>query len=39
MNYVLMDTSYIVFWVSICVRNMSVKNFALVAFLSYMESL
>ena len=30
-NYVVMDTSNIVLWVSVCVRNMNVKDFALTA--------
>ena len=30
MNYVVMDTSNIVLWVSVCVRNM--QDFALAAF-------
>ena len=29
MNYVVMDMSNIVLWVSVCVRNMNVKDFAL----------
>ena len=39
MKYVDMDTSNIVLWVSVCIRNMDVKDFALAAFKSYMESL
>ena len=45
MNYVVMDTSSIVLWVSVCVRNMSVnidsvKDFTWQHFkVSYMESL
>ena len=38
-KYVVMDTSNIVLWVSVCIRNMDVKDFALAAFKSYMESL
>ena len=38
-KYVVMDTSNIVLWVSVCIRNMNVKDFILVAFKSYMESL
>ena len=30
-NYVVVDTSNIVLWVSVCVRNMNVKDFALTA--------
>ena len=33
MNYVVIDTSNIVLWVSVCVRNMNVKkDLALAAF-------
>ena len=35
MNYVVMDMSNIVLWVSVCVRNMNVKNFALTALKLY----
>ena len=38
-KYVVMDTSNIVLWVSVCIRNMNVKDFTLAAFKSYMESL
>ena len=31
-NYVVMDTINIVLWVSVCVKNMNVKDFALEAF-------
>ena len=36
MNYVVIDTSNIVLWVSVCVRNMNVKDFA---FLKLYEKL
>ena len=32
MKYVVMDTSNIVLWVSVCIRNMNVKDFTLAAF-------
>ena len=38
-KYVDMDTNNIVLWVSVCIRNMDVKDFALATFKSYMESL
>ena len=38
-KYVVMDTSNIVLWVSVCIRNMNVKDFTLAAFKSFMESL
>ena len=38
-NYIVMDTSNIVLWVSVCVRNMNAKDFALTALLSYTKSL
>ena len=30
-NYVVMDTSNIVLWVSVCERNVNIKDFALTA--------
>ena len=37
MNYVVMDTSSIVLWVSVCIRNMNVY-LALAAFLKELSS-
>ena len=31
-NYIVMDTSSTVLWVSVCVRNINVKDFTLAAF-------
>ena len=39
MNYVVIDTSNFALWVSVCVRNVNVKDLALAAFKSYKESL
>ena len=35
-NYVVTDTSNIALWVSVCVKNMNVKDFTCVAFVIYL---
>ena len=37
-KYIVMDTSNIVLWVLVSIRNMNVKDFTLAAIKSYMES-
>ena len=36
LNYVVTDTSNIALWVSVCVKNMNVKDFTCAAFVIYL---